>query len=122
MKTEVKKGYSAKARYMLISPTKVRRVADKVRGLPYVEALAILDHLPHHAARVLRKVVQSAASNAMHQNNSLDEDMIYVKVLEVNEGPRMKRLWHRARGRADIIQKRMSHITVIVDELGNAGA
>ncbi|TVR33697.1 MAG: 50S ribosomal protein L22 [Spirochaetaceae bacterium] len=115
-------GYRALARYILVSPFKVRRVADNVRRRPYPEAVAILENLPHKSARILKKVIQSAAANALYQNKNLDEDMLYVKELQVNEGPRMKRLWYRARGRADMLHKRMSHITAVVDEMKRTGA
>jgi large subunit ribosomal protein L22 len=117
-----KSGYRAVARYLMISPTKVRRVADNVRSKPYNDAVAILENLPHKGAKLLRKVIQSAAANALVQNKNLDEDMLFVKELRVDEGPRLKRMWLRARGRADMLQKRMSHITVIVDEIAKAKA
>ncbi len=119
---EAKKGYKARAQMLLISPTKVRPIADHVRRKPYSEAIAILDSLPHKGAKLLRKVIQSAASNALFQNKQLDEDMLYIKELWVDEGPRMKRLWPRARGRADRLVKRMSHISVVVDEISGMGA
>ncbi len=115
-----KSGYRAIARFLLVSPTKVRRVADNVRNKSYTDAVAILENLPHKGARLLRKVVQSAAANALVQNKDLDEDMLYVKELRVDEGPRLKRMWLRGRGRADLLQKRMSHITVVVDEISRA--
>jgi len=120
-KTKEKSGYRAVARYVLISPPKARRVADHVRNVRYPQAVAILDNLPHKAARLLKKVIQSAAANALYQNKNLDEDMLVVKELLVNEGPRMKRLWYRARGRADMVLRRMSHITAVVDEIKKAG-
>jgi len=116
-----KKSYVAHARYLMVSPTKVRRVADNVRSKPYPEAIAILENLPHKGAKLLKKVIVSAASNALNQNKNLDEEMLYVKELYVNEGPRLKRLWHRARGRADLLMKRMSHITAVVDEIARKG-
>lgn len=116
-----KQGYRAIARYLLISPTKVRRVADNVRRKSYPEAIAILDNLPHKGAKILSKVIQSAAANALYQNKNLDEDMLYVSELYVNEGPRLKRLWRRGRGRADVLLKRMSHVTAVVDEVKKAG-
>lgn len=116
-----KRGYKAHARYVLISPTKVRRVADNVRRKSYPEAIAILENLPHKGAKILQKVIQSAAANALYQNKQLDEDMLYISELMVNEGPRMKRLWRRGRGRADVLLKRMSHVTAVVDEVNKAG-
>ncbi|MFP4636857.1 MAG: 50S ribosomal protein L22 [Spirochaetaceae bacterium] len=120
-KTQVS-GYKASARFQIISPFKVRRVADHVRRRPYPEAMAILEHLPQRGAKMIRKVIQSAASNALYANKNLDEDMLYVKELRVDEGPRMRRVWFRARGRADLIHKRMSHITAVVDEHKATGA
>jgi large subunit ribosomal protein L22 len=117
-----KTGYRAEAKYLMIAPSKVRRVADNVRRKPYAEAVAILDNLPHKGARLLKKVVKSAAANALSRNKNLDEDMLFIKELLVNEGPRMKRMWLRGRGRADMLLKRMSHIIVVVDEIAKAGA
>ncbi|MDR1317256.1 MAG: 50S ribosomal protein L22 [Spirochaetales bacterium] len=111
-----KTGYRAEAKFLLISPSKVRRVADNIRRKSYTDAVALLDVLPHKGAKLLRKVVKSAAANALYRNKDLDEDMLYIRELLVNEGPRMKRMWLRGRGRADMLLKRMSHITVVVDE------
>lgn len=116
-----KTGYSAKAKFLLVSPTKVRRVADVVRRRPIPEAVAILDNLPHKGAKLLQKVVRSATANALYANKNLMEDMLYISELRIDEGPRMKRIWRRGRGRADVLLKRMSHITVVVDEIAKAG-
>jgi large subunit ribosomal protein L22 len=70
---------------------------------------------------MLKKVLQSAAANALSQNKQLDEEMLFVKELQVNEGPRLKRVWARAKGKRDILLRRMSHITVVVDELAKVG-
>jgi large subunit ribosomal protein L22 len=70
---------------------------------------------------LIKKVIQSAAANALSNNRNLDEGMLVVSELYVNEGPRMKRLWVRARGRADLLLKRMSHITAVVDRLDQTG-
>lgn len=120
-KTQVS-GYKASARYQIISPFKVRRVANEVRRRPYTEAVAILENLPHRGAKMLKKVVESAAANALYANKNLGEDMLYIKELRVDEGPRLRRVWFRARGRADLIHKRMSHITAVVDEVKATGA
>ena len=68
---EDRKGYRAHAKYLRISPTKVRRVANVVRKKPYTEAIAILDALPHKGARLLKKVIKSAAANALYNNKQL---------------------------------------------------
>lgn len=115
---EHKKGYFAKARFLMISPSKVRPIADQLRKRPYSEAIAVLENLPHKGAKLLHKVISSAAANALYVNKDLDEDMLYIRDLQIDDGPRMKRLWIRGRGRADRLIKRMSHISVVVDEIG----
>jgi large subunit ribosomal protein L22 len=114
-------GYEAHAKHILVSPTKIRRVADLVRRKPYIDAIALLDSMPHKGAFLIKKVIKSAAANALSRNKNLSEDMLFIKILLINEGPRLKRLWHRARGRADILLKRMSHISVVVEEIAKAG-
>ena len=116
-----KSGYKAVTKYLIVSPFKIRPVADLVRRKPYPEAMSLLENMPHKGARLIRKTVKSAASNALSGNKQLDEDMLYVKEISVDEGPRMKRVWFRARGRADMLLKRLCHITVVVDETGKAG-
>ena len=118
---EKKSGYRAVTKFLIASPYKVRPVADLIRRKPYPEAMSILEHMPHKGARLIRKTVKSAASNALDKNKKLDEDMLYVREVMIDEGPRMKRIWFRARGRADMLLKRMCHITVVIDETGKAG-
>ena len=72
-------GYRANVPFQRVSATKVRRIADNVRRKPYTEAIALLDVLPHKGARLLRKLIQSAAANALAHNKNLDEGMLYVK-------------------------------------------
>jgi large subunit ribosomal protein L22 len=114
---DAKKGYHAHAKFLRASPSKVRMIANEVRRKPYTQAMAMLEALPHKGAYLLRKVVKSAADNALFQNKELDEEMLYVKVLEVFDGPRLKRMWARGRGRADQLVKRMCHISVAVEEI-----
>ena len=116
-----KEGYRAITRFLLVSPFKIRPVANLVRRKPYTEAVSMLENMPHKGARLIRKTVISAASNALSTNKQLAEDMLYVKEIQINEGPRAKRVWFRGRGRADMQLKRMSHITVIIDETVKAG-
>ncbi|GHV72867.1 50S ribosomal protein L22 [Spirochaetia bacterium] len=118
---QVKSGYRAISKFLLASPFKVRPVADLIRRKPYPEAMSVLENIPHKGARLLRKTVKSAASNALSTNKQLDEGMLYVREVLVDEGPRMKRVWFRARGRADMLLKRMCHITVVIDETVKAG-
>ena len=115
---ETKTGYRATAKWLIASPYKVRPVADLVRKKPYAEAIAILDNVPNKGAGLIKKVVVSAAANALNRNRKLDEDMLYVREIRIDEGPRMKRVWFRARGRADMLLKRMCHISCVIDEIG----
>jgi large subunit ribosomal protein L22 len=113
-----KTGYRAVAKWLIASPTKVRPVADLVRAKPYTDAIAILDNMPHKGASLIKKVVVSAASNALNKNRKLGEDMLYIREIRIDEGPRMRRVWFRARGRADMLVKRLCHISCVVDEIG----
>jgi large subunit ribosomal protein L22 len=83
--------------------------------------MSLLENMPHKGARLIRKTVKSAASSALAQDSHLEEDMLCVKEVLIDEGPRMKRVWFRARGRADMLLKRMCHITVVIDEIEKMG-
>ena len=109
-------GYRAITRYLIVSPHKIRPVADLVRRKPYTEAVSILENMPHKGARLIKKTVVSAASNALNQDKQLEEDMLYIREIMVDDGPRMRRVWFRGRGRVDMLMKRMCHITVVVDQ------
>lgn len=103
------------ARYIRISPRKVRLVVDLIRGKSLEEARAILRYLNKRAALPVAKVLESAAANAVNNQNML-EDRLFVKAAYVDEGPALKRVLPRARGRADIIKRRTSHITIVLGE------
>ncbi len=105
----------AVAKYIRMSPRKVRLVADLIRGKSAEEADQILKYTNRRAAASVRKVLKSAVANAVN-NHDLLEDQLVVKAAYVDEGPTLKRILPRARGRADVIKKRTSHITVIVEE------
>lgn len=105
----------AKLRFSRISPQKARLVADQVRGLSVDAALRALEHSPKKAAAIIRKVLESAVANAEH-NDAADIDELRVSRIFVDEGPTMKRIQPRAKGRATRILKRTSHITVAVKE------
>jgi len=113
---ETKTGYRAISKFLIGSPYKIRPVADIIRRRPYPEAVSILENMPHKGAKLIGKTVKSAASNALSDNKKLDEDMLFVSEVYIDEGPRLKRVWFRGRGRADMQVKRMCHITVVVDE------
>jgi len=120
--TKTKTGYRAVSKFLMGSPFKIRPVADLIRRKPYPEAMAVLENMPQKGARLISKTVKSAASNALVANKQLDEDMLYVREVFVDEGPRLKRVWFRGRGRADMLFKRMCHITVVIDEASAASA
>lgn len=105
----------ARARFVRVSPLRARLVAREIRGKPVAEARRYLALSPQKAARILRKVLDSAVANAVN-NFELDEDRLWVVRAVVDEGPRLKRLNPRAFGRADVIQRRLSHITIVVAE------
>ncbi len=106
----------AVAKYVRMSPTKVRRVIALVKGRPVEEALSILRFAPQAAATPVYKVIASAAANA-ENNHGMDGDNLVVAVAMADEGPTLKRIRPRAQGRAYRIRKRTSHITVEVEEL-----
>ncbi len=101
----------ATAKYVRIAPRKARLVADEVRGKSYPEAVSLLQFTNKRAARILGDVLNSAAANAEH-NSEADPDELRVKTVRVDEGPTIKRYRPRAMGRATMIRKRTSHITV----------
>jgi large subunit ribosomal protein L22 len=103
----------AVARYVRISPRKVRPVMALIRGKGVDEALAVLRFTPNRASRAVAKVVQSAAANA-ENNLELGRDTLRVAQAFVDSGPSVRRMQARARGRADVIKKRSSHITIVV--------
>lgn len=105
----------AVAKFIRVSPRKARMVVDLIRGKKLEEALAILRYTPNKAADVVTKVVKSAAANAEH-NCDMDKDELVVSQIFVDQGPSLKRMMPRAMGRADIIKRRTSHITVVVSD------
>lgn len=100
-------------RFVRMAPQKGRLVADMVRGEPVDQALALLRYSRSRAAAVIRKVVESAIANA-ENNEGADIDELHVSRIYVDQGPTMKRTMPRAKGRADRILKRTSHVTVYV--------
>lgn len=104
---------SAKLRFVRLSAQKARLVADQVRGLPVGKALDLLNHSPKRAAKVIKKVLDSAIANAEH-NFDFDVDDLKVSTIMVDQGPTYKRIEPRAKGRACRILKPTSHVTVKV--------
>ncbi len=105
----------ARARYLRLAPRKARAVVDLIRNKDLDEVLSILRYTPRGAAAVVAKVVNSAAANA-ENNLEMKREALYVDQAYVDEGPTMKRVQPRARGRRYLIFKRTSHITVILKE------
>jgi len=106
----------ALARFVRVSPRKIRLVMDQVRGKRVEEAMNFLSFAPQKGARILKKVIRSAVSNA-EQNSGTNVDSLYIKRVYADEGPTQKRWRPRALGRATKIRKRTSHLTVVLDEL-----
>jgi large subunit ribosomal protein L22 len=105
----------AKLKFARISPQKARLVADQIRGLPVDKATTLLDFSVKKAAVLLKGVLNSAIANA-ENNFGADIDELRVSTVYVDEGPTIKRIRPRAKGRADRILKRTSHITVMVSD------
>ena len=102
-------------KYVRISPQKVRKLVDAVKGKPVEVALDTLNFMPLKAAGVVEKVVRSAVANA-DQNPDIDVDTLIIRNIIADQGPTLKRFRARARGRGTRILKRTSHITVILGE------
>ena len=103
----------AQARYVRVTPMKARRVVDVIRGMPADEAAALLRFAPQAAAEPVRKVLESAMANA-EDKDGIAADSLYISQAYVDEGPTIKRFRPRAQGRAYRINKRTSHITLVV--------
>ena len=104
---------SAKLTYARISPQKARLVADQVRGLPVEKALEQLTFSNKKGAEIIKKVLESAIANAEH-NDGADIDELKVSQIYVDQGPTLKRMRARAKGRGNRILKRTSHLTIKV--------
>jgi len=107
---------TAKLRYLRIAPRKVRLTADLIRGKKVQEALNQLQFITKRAALPLTKLLKSAMANARN-NFGLEEGNLYISKITVDEGPKLKRWMPRARGRVTEIQKKTSHITLMLDEI-----
>ena len=105
----------AELRHARISARKVKIVIDTIRGKNVKEAIAILKYTNKAAAPVVEKLVKSAMANAVN-NHKMDESKLYISEIYANQGVTMKRIMPRARGRANRIRKRTSHITVVLKE------
>ena len=106
---------SAKLSYARVSVQKACFVLDAIRGKDVQSALAILEYNPRYASSIIKKLLESAIANA-ENNNGMNRDNLYIAECFANKGPTMKRVRPRAQGRAYRIEKRMSNITVVLDE------
>ena len=106
---------SAKLSYARVSVQKACFVLDAIRGKSVNEALAIVTYNPRYASSLVKKLLESAIANA-ENNNGMSVDNLYIEECYANKGPTMKRIKPRAQGRAYRIEKRMSHITIVLDE------
>ena len=102
----------AVAKYVRVSPRKVQIVIDLIRGKQVDDALAILMYTP---APVVEKLLNSAIANA-ENNLEMSRENLYVAEVYANQGPTLKRYWARSHGRADLIKKHTSHITIVLDQ------
>ncbi len=108
---------SAKLSYARVSVQKACFVLDAIRGKDVATAKAVLEYNPRYASAVIKKLLDSAIANA-ENNNGMNPDDLYIAECYANKGPTMKRIHPRAQGRAYRIEKRMSHITIVLDEKG----
>ena len=106
---------SAKLSYARVSVQKACFVLDAIRGKDVASALALLEYNPRYASSIVKKLLESAIANA-ENNNGMNTENLYIAECYANKGPTMKRVRPRAQGRAYRIEKRMSHITVVLDE------
>jgi large subunit ribosomal protein L22 len=107
---------AAHAKFIRITARKMRLVVDVIRGKSVKEAEDLLRFIPRIASTPIAKVLKSAKANAVNNFDML-EDELFVKTAFVNEGPTLKRIIPRARGRGDSLLKRTSHLTIIVSEM-----
>jgi len=107
---------SAKISYARVSAQKAGFVLDAIRGKDVQTALGILAYSPRYASSVIEKLLKSAIANAGHNNNMTNIENLYIEECYANKGPTMKRIRPRAQGRAYRIEKRMSHITIVLNE------
>ncbi|MFA0815817.1 MAG: 50S ribosomal protein L22 [Anaerofustis sp.] len=105
----------ATAKYVRVSPLKAKRVADLIRGKSVNEALVILKLTGNKPAMAFEKVVKSAAANA-ETNHSMNANKLFISEVSANQGPIMKRIKARSMGRASVIKKRSSHLSVVLKE------
>ncbi len=111
--SSVKKAHAI-SKFNMISPFKVRRVINRLRGMDYEKAMGIMSVLPNKAAEIVGKTIQSAFYNLEAKYDDVDPENVYIHEIMASPGPLIKRIKPRARGRADRIKKRTTHLRVVV--------
>ncbi len=111
----MKKIGTAKIKFLRIAPTKIKKILDKIRGKSYLSALKFLYNIPQKPGLAVFKSIKSAASNLFH-SNSAEKNKLFIKEIYVNQGPILKRIHARAKGKSAKIEKKMCHITVYIEE------
>ncbi len=106
----------AKAKFIRVSPKKLRRIANLIRGRKLDDAISIVKFLKMENKKYFKKILDSVFANAKIKNPDIHEKDFFIKKLIVNEGPRIKRMKPRARGRADVIRRRISHIEITISD------
>jgi large subunit ribosomal protein L22 len=114
-KTESKQLVKASARYLHISPRKMRLVTNLIKNMNVADALVQLDHLDKKAAPMVVKLLSSAVANAKH-NFSYDPEKLYIKSITADQGPVLKRYFPRARGSAFVIRRKLCHVNIVLEE------
>ncbi|HOJ50034.1 MAG TPA: 50S ribosomal protein L22 [Spirochaetota bacterium] len=104
----------ATLRYAIVSPKKVWRISKELRGMTYADAINVLREINAKPARFLEKLMKSAFYSLINKDPNLSEDEAVIESIHIAKGPFYKRMMPRARGRADIIKKRTSHIKVVI--------
>lgn len=107
----------AKLNYLRIAPRKMRLLVDLIRGKKVQKAMALLDFSTKKGSQPLKKVLEQALANAKNNFSIDDENLFYISKITVDEGPKLKRWRARARGRAAKIEKKTSHINLVLDKI-----
>ena len=107
---------TASSKYLRLSPSKVRRILNQIRGKKYQEALLMLEFMPYKSCKIIKKILQSASCNTIN-NNIKDKTELIITEAFANEGPKLKRFQPRAQGRAFPIRKPTCHITIKIESL-----
>jgi large subunit ribosomal protein L22 len=115
----MKKTGFAKIKFIRIAPSKIKKILDTIRGKSYLNAIKLLYNIPQKSGVSIFKGLKSAVSNACHNNNNLKKEKLYISEAYVTQGPILKRLHARAKGKSAKIEKKMCHISFFIEEKEN---